>query len=87
MEERDDGVVVREEIRLMEGKLVVEHIQELPLYPAHIALAKHTCAQRPVYVLQGRVVAVLYGRKHSTVSVPYSVSDSRTGINEPCWRG
>lgn len=47
------------QIRLVEGKLIVEDVQELPLYPADVALAKHAGAQRPVNVLQRGVIAVL----------------------------
>ena len=43
----------------MQGKLIVEDVQELPLYPAHVALSKYTGAQRPVDVLQRRVIAIL----------------------------
>ena len=57
--EGDDSVVVREEVGLSESELVVEDVEELALYPADVALAKDTCAERPVDVLQGRVVAVL----------------------------
>lgn len=58
-DEGDDGVVVREEVGLVEGELVVEDIEELALDAADVALAEHAGAQRPVHVLQRRVVAVL----------------------------
>lgn len=49
--EREDGVVVREQVALVEGELVVENIEELALDAPDVALAEDTGAQRPVDVL------------------------------------
>ena len=44
VDERDDGVVVGEEVGLVDGELVVEDIEELALYPADVALAEYARA-------------------------------------------
>ena len=77
--ERDghDGVVVREEVGLCEPELVVEHVEELPLDAAHVALAKDTGAERPVDVLQCGVIAVL-----ERIGGSESATSARTGDEE-----
>lgn len=57
--EGHDGVVVRENVGLVEGELIVEHIEEFALYPAYVAFAENACAERPVDVLECGVIAVL----------------------------
>lgn len=61
--ERDDGVVVGEDVGFGEAELVVEDVEELALDAAHVPLAKDTGAERPVDVLQGGVVTVLEERR------------------------
>lgn len=61
----------------MEGELVVEHIEELALDAADVALAKHAGAQRPVHVLQRRVIAILKGENSHNVSAPDAVQLDR----------
>lgn len=57
--EGEDGIVVREEVRLGEAELVVEDVEELALDAPDIPLAEDTRAECPVDVLQRRVIAVL----------------------------
>lgn len=56
-----DGGVVREEVRLGDGEVPVEDVEELALDAADIALAKDAGAERPVDVLEGGVVEILVG--------------------------
>lgn len=56
-----DGGVVREEVRLGDGEVPVEDVEELALDAADIALAKDAGAERPVDVLEGGVVEILQG--------------------------
>ena len=59
VEEGHDRVVVREEVVFLEGELEVEDVEELALDASDVALAKHSCAERPMDVLERRVVAIL----------------------------
>lgn len=56
---REKRVVVREEVGLGDGEFEVENIEELTLDAANVTLAKDSCAERPVDVLEGGVVEVL----------------------------
>lgn len=58
----EEGIVVCEEIRLADGELKVEDIEELTLDAADVTLAEDSSAERPVDVLEGRVVQVLQAR-------------------------
>ena len=50
---------MREDILLGDAEFEVEDVEELALYPADVALAEDARAQRPMHVLQCRVVGVL----------------------------
>jgi len=50
--ERHDGVVVCHDIIFGKAQLEIEHVEELALYPANIALAKYTGTHCPVYVFE-----------------------------------
>lgn len=65
VDEGHEVAMVGEEIRLSDTQLEVEDIEELPLYPTNIPLAKDTSAECPVYVLERRVVQVLRGNRVS----------------------
>ena len=56
---REKRVVVGEEIGLGDGELEVENVEELTLDAADITLAKDSCTERPVDVLEGGVVKIL----------------------------
>jgi len=82
--EGHDSIVVRENVRFMDSKLKVEHIQELPLDPAHIALAKDTGAHCPVNVFQCRVIAILVCKNECsqeyTLARPLLKGDLQVGL-------
>jgi hypothetical protein len=42
-----------------DAQLEIEDVEKLALYPANVALAKHTSAHSPVHVLKRRVVQIL----------------------------
>ena len=56
---REKRVVVGEEIGLGDGELEVENVEELTLDAADVTLAKDSCAERPVDVLESGVVKIL----------------------------
>ena len=56
---REKRVVVGEEIGLGDGELEVENVEELTLDAADVTLAKYSCAERPVDVLESGVVKIL----------------------------
>ena len=58
----EEGVVVRKEIGLRKGELPVEDVEELTLDAPDIPLAEDPGAERPVDVLECRVVQVLQSR-------------------------
>ena len=49
--ERHNRLVVCHDVRLRDRELEVEDLEELALDTAHVALAEHAGAQRPVDVL------------------------------------
>ena len=51
-EERHDRVVVRHDVVFRDAQIEIEHVQELALDPANVALAKDSCAHSPVHVLE-----------------------------------
>ena len=57
--EREEGVVVREEVGLGDGQLEVEAVEELTLDAANVALAEDSRAERSMDVLEGGVIQVL----------------------------
>ena len=57
--EREEGVMVREEVGFGDGELEVENVEELALDATNVALAEDPGAERPVDVLQRGVVKVL----------------------------
>ena len=59
--EGEEGVVVREEVGFGDAELEVEDVEELTLDAPDIPLAEDPGAERPVDVLQCRVVQVLQG--------------------------
>lgn len=73
----------------MNAQLVIEHIEELALYPANIALSKDTGAECPVHVLERGVVAVLEmkgGMVSTLISSDRRPEEISLGINSPCLR-
>ena len=61
VDERHDGVVVREEVGFGDAELEVEDVEELTLDTPDVALAEDPGAERPVDVLQCGIVQVLQG--------------------------
>ena len=59
--EGEECVVVCEEIRFGDAELKVEDVEELALDAANVTLAEDPGAERPVDVLECRVVQVLQG--------------------------
>lgn len=60
MREGHEGVVVGEDVCLVDRELKVEDVEELTLDASDITLAEDPCAECPVDVLKGRVVEVLW---------------------------
>ena len=57
--EREESVVVCEEIGFRDGKLEIEDIEELTLDAADVTLAKDASAECPVDILECGVIQVL----------------------------
>ena len=59
MREREERVMVGEEVGLRDTEFKVENVEELAFYPADVALAEDPRAECPVHVLERGVVQVL----------------------------
>jgi hypothetical protein len=56
-----EAVVVREEVALADAELEVEHVKELALDAPDVTLPEHARAQRPVHILERRIIQILDG--------------------------
>jgi hypothetical protein len=64
-----EAVVVCEEIILADAKLEVEHIEELAFDAADVSLPEDAGTERPVDVLECRVVQILMKKSGSTLRI------------------
>ena len=63
--EREDGMVMGQNVILGDREVPVEDLQELSFDPPYITFAEHTSAQRPVNVSESRIIGVLGGYRSS----------------------
>ena len=52
--------MVRKYVTLADAELEIEDIEKLSLDPSYIAFAENACADRPMDVLQSRIIQILY---------------------------
>jgi len=57
--DRRKGSMVAQDVVFRNGELEIKDVQELALDAAHITLAKHTGAERPVDIFESRVIEIL----------------------------
>lgn len=63
--EREDGMVMGQDVIFGDREVPVKDLEELSFDPAHITLAKNSSAQRPVNVSEGRIIGILGGYRSS----------------------